>query len=227
MVNKNPIHKVRKIFDDWSERYDSDARHYHWSAPRTLAELVLRETPADWQSSREVIDMACGTGILGEYFIRRGFWVDGLDLSWKMLAKAAERRYRKVMVSNLKQDRGSTLAGYDIAVCCGVLGEYVDLELMVIDRIIASLKAEAIIGFTVRTDSMPVSKQERETSITKLLHDQGFEICGHNANTFAYFSLNYPHSPVNYDYYCGSRGIKQVQFPKKIRLPSSPLSLEN
>ncbi|NEA43407.1 class I SAM-dependent methyltransferase, partial [Streptomyces sp. SID11385] len=73
--------------------YDDEAAHYDESrgglpraraAAEALAGLLPRRT-------RTVVDLACGTGIVGGCLREAGYTVLGVDLSAGMLARAAGR----------------------------------------------------------------------------------------------------------------------------------------
>jgi len=80
----------KQIFDDWPERYD------RWfETPLGKAVLAYeRELILDMLQPRKgelILDAGSGTGIFTEEFIARGAGVVGLDISFAMLRRAAER----------------------------------------------------------------------------------------------------------------------------------------
>jgi len=80
----------KQIFDDWPERYD------RWfETPLGKAILATeRELILDMLRPRKgelILDAGSGTGIFTEEFIARGAGVVGLDISFAMLRRAAER----------------------------------------------------------------------------------------------------------------------------------------
>ena len=80
----------KQIFDDWPERYD------RWfETPLGKAVLATeRELILDMLQPRKgelILDAGSGTGIFTEAFITRGADVVGLDISFAMLRRAAEK----------------------------------------------------------------------------------------------------------------------------------------
>ena len=81
---------VKQIFDDWPERYD---RWFETSLGKSVL-ATERELILDMLRPRKgelILDAGSGTGIFTEEFIARGAGVVGLDISFAMLRRAAER----------------------------------------------------------------------------------------------------------------------------------------
>lgn len=166
---KNYYEKVKIDFDEWAEGvhhldYDRSVNKTYF-APIELSNRLLKRIDAD---NIKIIDFACGTGISGEPFIRKGHEVDGLDLSDKMISYAKSKGYRNTWNINAVTGDTSFLRGYDLALCIGCLGDYV-LPHAIIPKMIQSLKDEAIIGFTILDDwEIDFSKA------ASLLNESGF-----------------------------------------------------
>ncbi|NMO89589.1 class I SAM-dependent methyltransferase [Actinomycetospora sp. TBRC 11914] len=83
--------EARELYDAWAPTYDDDVTGPHgddYPLPTTVAEVVARLGGP----GTDVLDAACGTGLVGEALARLGFRsIDGLDLSPKMLARARTR----------------------------------------------------------------------------------------------------------------------------------------
>lgn len=82
----------RELYAGWAETYDSgfvvDSRYVY---PQQVAEVFCDGFD---QSSQPVLDVGCGTGIVGTELARLGVSViDGIDLSPEMLAKAAAKAH--------------------------------------------------------------------------------------------------------------------------------------
>ena len=76
----------RALYAKWADTYESDftvPRRYIY--PRAAAELLCER----FSGSGPVLDVGCGTGLVGEYLRDLGVAVvDGIDISPEMLAKA-------------------------------------------------------------------------------------------------------------------------------------------
>ena len=79
---------VERLFDDYADRFESAlVEKLDYSVPQKLAALVA-STGRRYEC---VVDLGCGTGLLGPE-IRAGVGrLEGFDLSQNMLAKAAEK----------------------------------------------------------------------------------------------------------------------------------------
>ena len=79
----------RALYAKWADTYESEftvPRRYVYD--RNAAELLCQ----GFSDSGPVLDVGCGTGLVGEQLRRRGIAVvDGLDLSSQMLAKARSK----------------------------------------------------------------------------------------------------------------------------------------
>lgn len=81
-----------------AEHYDELCSHYEevyltagWHDPLKCAELA-KEVIGDKAAESHVLDMGCGTGLVGQYLKERGFeHIVGVDASRGMLDKAAEK----------------------------------------------------------------------------------------------------------------------------------------
>lgn len=89
---ETPEDNVR-LYRDWADSYEDEfmASHgyvYHVKVAEVFAEMADR-------SDSPVLDVGCGTGVVGADLAGRGPWaIDGLDISAEMLIKAAEKRNR-------------------------------------------------------------------------------------------------------------------------------------
>jgi predicted TPR repeat methyltransferase len=81
----------RAVYDTWAETYDDDVAGPggdDYPLPGTVADVVARLAGP----TADVLDAACGTGLVGAALARHGFTsVDGLDVSPKMLSRARAR----------------------------------------------------------------------------------------------------------------------------------------
>ena len=79
-----------RLYRDWAATYESEfmASHgyvYHLRVAERFAELADK-------GDGPVLDVGCGTGVVGEALSRLGAWaIDGLDISPEMLAEARQK----------------------------------------------------------------------------------------------------------------------------------------
>lgn len=62
---------------------------------------------------KTLLDVGCGTGLSGKPFIERGYIVDGIDISEKMVQRTREKRYRKVFCGNIIEEAPKIQEKYD------------------------------------------------------------------------------------------------------------------
>lgn len=76
-------------YDGWAGSYDVDlVEKLDWNAPERTAATLAKHAPVD----AHVLDVGCGTGLVGEALAALGFGqIDGLDLSAKMLETAGAK----------------------------------------------------------------------------------------------------------------------------------------
>ncbi len=141
---------VESYYDDWAETYDATLSDWQYHAPEYVCE-VLRPHLGD---GSRVLDVGCGTGLLGETISGQGEMViDGLDISGKSL-ELAERRgcYARLVqhdLANLPLPVGAD--AYDAAASVGVL-TYIEDSGALLRDLCRCVRAGGVISFTQRTD---------------------------------------------------------------------------
>lgn len=115
----NPV-DGQQLYREWATSYDAtmlDGLGY--LSPRRVVGLA-----ADMRSlvSGPVLDIGCGTGLLGDELVRHGFEVfDGIDLSPEMLEVARQRGvYRTLIEADLLGRLPIDDGVYGGAVCAGI-----------------------------------------------------------------------------------------------------------
>lgn len=81
---------VADVFDDYAPNFEEKIAELSYQAPDLLAALLAEREPAP-DASLAVLDAGCGTGLAGARLKPYAARLDGVDLSPKMLAKAAEK----------------------------------------------------------------------------------------------------------------------------------------
>lgn len=126
---------IREKIDFWNKRarkraegYESLTQKLKYKAPKRLAQVLKPHLT----SGREILDLGCGTGLLGMHLQGLGVVVDGIDFSQSMVRKAKQRGYRNIVLANLEQNalvQAVPELGnkqYPVIMSCGVYGDFVD-----------------------------------------------------------------------------------------------------
>ena len=111
--------EIQRIYQEWAARYDHDNDEALGTVSQpTMVELFARYAP---DPQMQLLDVGCGTGLVGHYLDKAGFSVfDGTDLSEDMLAFAAPRGYRTLFAANLSKGLPVADDAYDGCLCVGV-----------------------------------------------------------------------------------------------------------
>ena len=152
---------VAGLFDGYSSRFESELVDVLKYVGHELVYNSLRDALPNATSIHTIIDLGCGTGLLGELIATEMPWVaiHGTDLSQRMVDISLERKIgsggRSVYstVSNL--DASELLSNFDEAsVDCVVASDvfiYIGDISNVLDECMKRLVEDGLIGFTVES----------------------------------------------------------------------------
>jgi predicted TPR repeat methyltransferase len=119
--------EVASRYDAWADTYDTDLASWSYRAPVTVAATVMSRLP----DAREVLDVGCGTGLVGRTLRAQGYQgqLFGLDLSRSSLQVAEEARvYDTLEAADLQQPLPAADGSVDAVVCVGVMTYLPDVE---------------------------------------------------------------------------------------------------
>lgn len=139
------------LYHDWASTYDKHLEEgLQYIGPAEIAGL-LAEALAD--RTALVLDVGCGTGLVGEYLVAHGFSaIDGLDFSPQMLAVAAQKAlYRELIQANLNGDLDLPDQIYDAAISCGTF-THGHVGAGALDEILRLLKPGGVFACTIHRD---------------------------------------------------------------------------
>lgn len=176
---------VRALFDDYAPRFE---RHLvgtlRYRAPELIVTALdaLPDAPAAYDA---VLDLGCGTGLVGAALGERARRLVGVDLSPAMLAQAARGgRYARLVEADLATFVGGEPAGsVDLATAADVLiyvGDFTG-TLAAVARV---LRPGGLFAFTVQTcdgDGFVLGADARYAQSDALVHGAlartGFALC--------------------------------------------------
>jgi predicted TPR repeat methyltransferase len=119
--------QVADRYDEWAQSYDDDLASWSYQAPRRVAEAVVTRLPA----AGSVLDVGCGTGLVGRALRERGFTgqILGVDISQASLEVAGQcGAYDSLERADLQQRLAFEDDSVDAAVCVGVMTYLPEVE---------------------------------------------------------------------------------------------------
>jgi predicted TPR repeat methyltransferase len=118
---------IRHLFDDFADHFDHTlVQRLAYATPTKLAQF-LRQHGADVADT--VLDLGCGTGLMARELARPGRFIDGVDLSPRMLDFArAKGLYRDLHLAELIEFLDGTPARWELVVAADVFIYVADLQ---------------------------------------------------------------------------------------------------
>ena len=103
--NKNetaPREYVENLFDGYSKKFETSlVDTLEYKTPKLIRDILIK--PIDGKILGSVLDLGCGTGLLGPEVRRHCSQLEGIDLSSKMLKFAKQKNvYDKLIVHILE-----------------------------------------------------------------------------------------------------------------------------
>lgn len=144
---------VRTLFDGYAAVFDETlVQHLHYRAPELLMEAIKRSgRPMKFGS---VLDLGCGTGLMGAAIRSCCDWLVGVDLSPGMIAKARSKGlYDRLAADDLMHFLGAEAASaahYHLILAADVLVYVSDLA-AVTQPVAQVLASDGVFAFTVET----------------------------------------------------------------------------
>jgi predicted TPR repeat methyltransferase len=114
------VREVADRYDEWAQSYDTDLAAWSYQAPTVVAETVVTRHPG----AGSVLDVGCGTGLVGRALRARGFAGEilGLDISQASLEIARQRgAYDSLGHADLQQRLPLADDSVDAVICVGVM----------------------------------------------------------------------------------------------------------
>lgn len=139
---------VETLFDDYAPRFEAALQgRLAYRVPEELAALIASESGEDPFGA--VLDLGCGTGLLGALLRARATRLEGLDLSAAMLAEAEGKRiYDRLERHDLGDPAPLPGAPFDLVTASDVLNYVGDLS-GVVERTAAALSPGGLFAFSV------------------------------------------------------------------------------
>ena len=180
-----PKEMMQELFDRYASRFDTElVGQLKYGVPRRVAEIIRSRTPA---LDVSILDLGCGTGLLGVYLGRIAGAFVGVDLSGKMIEQAARHGiYTEFRQTDLLDDLRATAEGtYDYVTANDVFIYVGDLS-EIIPAAFKVIRSGGALIFSCETAQesesalvLRPSKRYAHTvsSIQALCRDAGFGSC--------------------------------------------------
>ena len=111
--------RLMEVYRDWAKKYDYDNDNVLGTVSQPKSVSLLSTRLKD--KTAKIIDVGCGTGLVGEKLKAKDFInFDGLDISKDMLSIAKSRGYRNLFLGSLNKQLPVLDDAYDAAMCIGV-----------------------------------------------------------------------------------------------------------
>jgi predicted TPR repeat methyltransferase len=139
---------VRALFDQYAGRFERELGHLSYRGPAVLAAAIDTVAGTARRFDR-VLDIGCGTGLMGTAIRPRAGALVGVDLSPAMLAEArAKGLYDRLLAADLVEFLAAEAGAFDLIVAADVLVYIPDLApvLAVAARVLAP---DGLFAFTL------------------------------------------------------------------------------
>jgi len=144
----SPQRYIVGLFDMYADTFEHDLlENLSYQSPKLLTEIIRRTVPPD--ARLDILDMGCGTGLMGEGLRSLKQTLTGVDLSTNMLDKARERAiYDQLIESDLIAFLQTHDRRFDLAVCTDVFIYIGDLT-AVFAGVRRVMRNDGLFGFSV------------------------------------------------------------------------------
>jgi predicted TPR repeat methyltransferase len=141
---------VTNLFDQYAGRFDRElVESLRYNAPALLRAALDRV--AGGRRYSRVLDLGCGTGLMGEAIRDKADELVGVDLSKNMIAAASRKKiYERLIVGDLLESLAAETASFDLILAADVFVYLPDLKPVFVAAA-RKLSADGLFGFTVET----------------------------------------------------------------------------
>lgn len=177
-----PKEYLQNLFDQYSTYYDQHlTQHLKYDVPQKFLQAFIEETDAD-KNSLTILDLGCGTGLVGAQFKRYAEKLIGVDLSEQMIDSARTKKlYDELDLADVQTtiDQYSNL---DLIIAGDVFTYIGKLDRIFKDAF-GALKNDGLFIFSVeKTNTQPYELHQSiryahsRHYLEQLIEDTGFEV---------------------------------------------------
>jgi predicted TPR repeat methyltransferase len=178
---------VTKVFDSFAADFDAVLSRLEYRAPELVGK-ALQRIDGEPRGNLDIMDAGCGTGLLAQHLRPYARRLVGVDLSLKMLEKAAQRAlYDRLVAAELTSYLGASPQAFDIVASSDTLVYFGDLH-DVLAAAGASLRPGGRLLFTLEhamnEDEVPAGYRihphgrysHTESYVRRTLAEAGFDL---------------------------------------------------
>jgi len=184
-TERAPDQYVEEVFDDYAEKFDTHLQNVlKYAAPERLVALVTKHSTPPAEKWR-VLDLGCGTGLVGVAVAPFARQLVGVDLSSKMLEKARARNlYQRLERTDLlTMMRAEKAASYDVIFAADVF-----IYLGKLDEIVSEIKRLLCPGGYVAFSIETLEPSSNEEANQGNLQDYQLNNTGRYAQSIGYIT---------------------------------------
>lgn len=150
---------ILQFYTQFADTYDATiAQDKDYTAFERVPSWLLEQLPpssSSPSSPSRIIDLGCGTGLVAKPFIERGYLVTGVDLTPKMLEKAALQGYEQLVCQSLDDPLSFASSSFDAACLIGVM-EFIQRPYALFREIRRILRDGGLLACTI-PETLPAS----------------------------------------------------------------------
>ena len=116
-----PQEYVEELFDNYAAKFERDlVGDLGYQGPKLIADIIKKDSAM--KSLGSIVDLGCGTGLFGEEIKQFCGYLEGVDLSLKMLDQAKEKRvYDKLIKQSIIDYLSTANLNFDYYISADVL----------------------------------------------------------------------------------------------------------
>jgi predicted TPR repeat methyltransferase len=178
--NHVPSDYIREVFDQFARHYETSlVEKLNYQLPAMLLDFVFEQSGEVKFSS--LLDLGCGTGLVGEVFAACCPRMSGIDLSAKMVEIASSKSlYQDLQVGEIISFLGAAPArSYELVIAADVLPYIGDLTVL-LGSLLRVVKPNALFCFSVEDDCSDAARDQ-----PRLLESGRFGHSSHYVKTCA------------------------------------------
>jgi len=147
--SQSPTNFIINTFDDYAANFEhSLVKVLKYNIPEKL-DVALRKQLSDQSTQFDIIDLGCGTGLMGEKLKDISSYLTGVDLSEKMLEQAEKKQiYDEILKKDILEAITQIDKSYDLVVSTDVFIYIGDLS-EIFEKINIIMTKNGLFGFSI------------------------------------------------------------------------------